>query len=425
MTVGFMTAIFSIASITKQLAIAWKFGRSDDLDAFLVALLVPSLLVNIVGNSFNSAFIPTYINVKENQGHAESQKLFSSVTAWSSLLLILTAIVTVTTAPFYIPLLARGFDSEKLRLTLNLLYSVSPIIVLSGTITIWSAVLNAGEHFAFAALTPTITPILSVVLLLFTSLEVYALSIALVTGSIFEIIALGLALQRQGISIVPKFYHFDSYLNQVASQYVPMVAGAFLLSSTELVDKSMAAMLGSGSVAALEYGSRIIALPLSLATKALSVAVLPYFSQMVAQKDWVSVISTIKKYLLLIFLITVPLTALLAFFSRETIEVVFQRGAFNSDDTLVVSQVNLYYSLQIPFYIGGVFLVRLISAFQANHVLMWSALISLFLNIAGNIIFVQILGTAGIALSTSLVYCIAFFFIAYCVIKKIKKYGNI
>ena len=46
---------------------------------------------------------------------------------------------------------------------------------------------------------------------------------------------------------------------QVVAQYVPMVAGALMMSATTVVDRAMAASLPAGSVASLGYGERFVA----------------------------------------------------------------------------------------------------------------------------------------------------------------------
>jgi putative peptidoglycan lipid II flippase len=40
-TVGIGTGFVKVASVGKELVVAWKFGTADDLDAFLIALVVP------------------------------------------------------------------------------------------------------------------------------------------------------------------------------------------------------------------------------------------------------------------------------------------------------------------------------------------------------------------------------------------------
>lgn len=413
-TVALMTMLVKVAAVFRELVVAWRFGISDVLDAFFIALLVPSFIISVVAESFNAALIPTYIRVREQEGNQAAQRLLSGTIVWSMGLLGVTTILILATAPLYLPYLASGFTPEKIDLTFHLLCAILPNVLLSGIIVIWSAVLNAGERFALAALSPIITSIITIILLLmFPSWSVFSLAAGLVGGAALEISLLGVLLRKQGISLEPKWYGFDTHMRHVAKQYVPMIAGAFLMCSTLLVDQSMAAMLLPGSVAALNYGNRLVALPINIATQAIGTAVIPYFSKMVADQNWTDVRHTLKHYMQLIFFITVPLTGLIVIFSDLIVKILLQRGSFTATDTYLVAQIQSFNALQIPFYVANILVVKLISALRANYILMYGSLINLTANITLNYLFMQKLGIAGIALSTSCVYMISFSFV-YC-----------
>jgi putative peptidoglycan lipid II flippase len=421
-TVGIGTGFVKVASVGKELVVAWKFGTADDLDAFLIALVVPFLITTVIAGSFNAALIPTYIRVREQEGIKAAQKLFSGAIAWSLGLLGITTVLMLATAPLYLPKMAAGFSAEKLDLTYKLLCAIAPIILLSGTITIWGAVLNAGEKFALVAVAPIMTPTITMLFIFgINSWGVFSLASGLVCGQLLEMIVVGIALRRQGISLLPKWYGFDTHLSEVAGQYAPMIAAAFLMSSTNLVDQSMAAMLPSGSVASLNYGNRIIALPITIANTALSTAVIPYFSKMVAREDWTSVRHTLKQYLGLIFAFSIPLTGLIILFSEPIVQILLQRGSFTASDARLVAQIQAGYAFQIPFYIASVLVVRLISAMRYNQILMWGSAGNLIVNIGLNYLFMQWLGVSGIALSTSGVYLFSFLFLFCVAIQKLKQ----
>ena len=413
-TVALMTMLVKVAAVFRELVVAWRFGISDALDAFFIALLIPSFIISVVAESFNAALIPTYIRVREQEGNQAAQRLLSGTIVWSMGLLGVTTILILATAPLYLPYLASGFTPEKIDLTFHLLCAILPNVLLSGIIVIWSAVLNAGERFALAALSPITTSIITIILLLmFPSWSVFSLAAGLVGGAALEISLLGVLLRKQGISLRPKWHGFDTHMQHVAKQYVPMIAGAFLMCSTLLVDQSMAAMLLPGSVAALNYGNRLVALPINIATQALGTAVIPYFSKMVAEQNWKGVRHTLKHYMRLIFFITVPLTVLIVIFSDLIVKIMLQRGSFTANDTYLVAQIQSFNALQIPFYVANILVVKLISALRANYILMYGSLINLTANIILNYLFMQKLGIAGIALSTSCVYMISFSFV-YC-----------
>ncbi|MEA5579043.1 murein biosynthesis integral membrane protein MurJ [Anabaena sp. UHCC 0451] len=410
-TVALFTVLVKLVAVVKELVVAHRFGTGDELDAFLIALLVPSFVINVIAGSFNAALIPTYIQVREQEGKQAAQRLFSGVTIWGLGLLVITTILMLVAAPLYLPVIANGFDRQKLDLTFHLLYAIAPFILLSGISIIWSAVLNAGERFALAAFSPIFTPGITIILLLgFESWRTFALAAGLICGTAMEIVILGIALKKQKISLLPKWYGFNPHLHQVTKQYVPMIAGSFLMCSTGLVDQSMAAMLPSGSVAALSYGSQVITLPISLATTALSTAVIPYFSKMVAHQDWTNIHHTLKHYLKIILIVTVPLTLLLIVFSEQIVQLLYQRGSFTVNDTQLVAKIQFYFAFQIPFYVANILVVRLISAMQLNYILMQVSGLNLIINIVLNYVFMQWMGIIGIALSTSCVYVFCFLY---------------
>jgi putative peptidoglycan lipid II flippase len=319
------------------------------------------------------------------------------------------------TAPLTLPLLGAGFDADTLALSQILFYLMLPSILFNGLAMIWSSVLNAGEHFALAAIAPAAVPVVTSIFLVIMAQQwgVYALVAGLVFGFIVQVLILGLGLKQQGIRLRPGWSGRTPALRQVERQYLPMLAGAFLMGGTTLVDQSMATVLGPGSVATLNYGSKLVALALNIGAMSIGTVVLPYFSGLVANDDWRTVRRTLKRYAALILLTTIPFTLCLVALSEPLVRLVFQRGAFTAIDTQNVSQVQSFYFLQIPFYMVGIFMVRLISALKANHLLMWGSLISLAANIVLNYLFIQVLGVSGIALSTAGVYVIACLYMSF------------
>ena len=412
MIVATGTLFVKVAAMFKEIVVAWKFGTGDALDAFLIALLVPSFITTVIASSFKTALIPTYMQVLEKQGKKAAQKLFSGVSLASISLLIITTALVLLLTPLYLPLITGGFSKEKLDLTFWLTYAMSPLVLLSGIQILWGGVLNAGEHFALVAISPIITPVISIIFLLTSETwGSFSLAAGLICGVVAEIVILGVALKRQGISIFPKWYGFNPEFIQVATQYTPTVAASFLMCSAGIINQSMAAMLDPGSVAALSYGNRIVSLPILLVTTGLNAAVVPYFSKMIATKDWMGVNHTLKRYLKLIFLTTIPLTVVVILFSKLIVSILFQRGSFTANDTELVAHIQNFYALQIPFYISAIFVVDVIASLRKNYILMWGSGLNLVANVAGNLIFMHFLGAKGIALSTSCVYLISFSFL--------------
>jgi putative peptidoglycan lipid II flippase len=411
-TVGFFGVGVKVIAMLKEMAIANYFGRNDQVDAFLVAYLVPGFFVVIVAGSLNAAFLPTFIHVRHKNGEEAAQQLFSSCMVWSQSLLLAVALVLAGVGQVMVRAVAPGFSAQKLHLCTSFFYALLPMILFSGIAANYSALLNAKKCFWLPAISPILTPLLTLGLLLTRARAWGAWSLVggVLLGCVSECLLLGTLLKFKGTRILPRWRGYDADVQTVGLQYVPLLLGAVMVSGVTVVDQSMAAWLQSGSVAALSYGNRIVSVVVGLTATSLSAAVIPYFSEMVSEQNWQGCRHTLRTYTRILLLIMTPLSALLIAFSPNLVKWIFQRGAFSAHDALVVSRVQSMYALQIPFAAAGLLYVRMLTALKRNGLVMISAGIGLALDIGLNLICMKYFGVAGIALSTSLFYAVSLLF---------------
>jgi len=433
-TVGSLSFIVRAVDALTYLYAASLFGAGDEMDALLIALLAPVFLVNILSGAFHASFIPTYIKVRPKHQiwrHSDSanqnesaQRFFASVLMLSVALLIVLALFLLLSASYILPIFGSGFNPVKLQLTRSLFFIIIPILLFSSLARMWAAVLNAAERFKLAAVSPAIKSVVVIGFLLIMTRYwgIYAFGVGMVCGAFIEMSVLAYGIRQQKIPLWPRWYGMNDALRQVIRQFAPMAAGSILMGSTELIDHSMAAMLNAGSVSTLNYANKIIMFILVISSGALGTAIFPYFSLMAANRDRKLIVDTLKTYTRLIILFSLPVTGLLYFFAQPLVHILFERGVFTQNDTRQIASVLAIYSLQITFYLLSILAVRLISALQGNHILMYSAMISLPLNIILNYVFMHFMGVAGIALSTVLVYFWAFIFLTCMLFRMMKTF---
>jgi putative peptidoglycan lipid II flippase len=407
--ISFLTLVAKGGATIKELLVARAFGRSDPLDAFLIAYLLPSFVLGLVTGSLSSALLPALVAARQKQGAEAAQRLFSSMMFLTMLALGLVALLLGLLAPYYLPFLGSNFSPAKLALTRRLLYALLPVVLFNGAAALATCALNAREKFALPALAPLLTPLATILFIVLAGgrLGPFALAGGLVAGSILEAALLLQAMRVADMRFAVTWSGLTPDVRGVLGQYVPVVMAAFLIGGTSLVDQSMAAMLQPGSVAALSYGNRIIGVALSIGAAALSTAAFPYFSKMAAQNDWSACRHTLRRYTLLAALSSLPFTLLLMVFSPLLVRVLFQRGAFTAADTNLVSWVQICYAAQVPFYVCNLLFARFLSSARRNDVLMYVAGASLVADIILNLVLMRVLGIAGIALATSLTFALS------------------
>ena len=272
------------------------------------------------------------MQARDHEGAKVAQKLLSSVTVCGLVLL------TGQHLPLVVGTALPALDSLRLqtksRSNQRSLGGAVAASVAQRPGQYSSAVLNASERFGLAGLVPAIPPLAMIVSLvaLGEAIGIYSLALGYLIGSLIQVIILGVALRRLGIQIGLQWHGIDHHIRSVASQYLPMVAGAFLLSGSGLVDQSIAAMLDSGSVAALSYGSKVVTLVLGFGGVTIGTAMLPYFSQQVAASDWAG-LRDIRLILAPYFYRYSSHNASMILGSEPIVGILFERGAFTAQDT--------------------------------------------------------------------------------------------
>jgi putative peptidoglycan lipid II flippase len=409
LVVGTLTVVAKAAVVVKEAAVARQFGTGDALDAFFIALLLPSFAVSVVGGSLSSAFLPEYVRVRSNEGEGAADRLMGTVITCAGLLLFGLALFCLAAGLPAIRYLGSDFGDQKLRLTRTLFLLMLPMLVIGGISAIWAAALNATNRFAVVAGAPLLTPVIIIAVLLWRAPHwgIYALAAGTLTGAVAEAALIGYWVNRQHQRLLPAWYGLTPAVRGVLRQLAPMVAAGFLMSSATFIDQSMAARLGPGSVSAFNFGNRLVTGMLGVASVALGTAVFPHFARLVAARDFAGATASLRSYGKLIAVASVPVVLMFTYFSSDIIRMLFERGSFTSADTAVVGRIQAFSAVQIPFYLTGLLGVRFISSLQGNHVLVWIGIVNVVANIIGNILLSRMFGVAGIALSTTVVYALS------------------
>jgi putative peptidoglycan lipid II flippase len=408
-------ALVKIAAVCKEIAVAGVYGRTDAMDAFLAASLVPSLLVNLISESMNQALVPTLVWVREQEGHERAQQLLSSAMSWMCLLLVAASAAMALTARSFFPLIASHFPALKLDLSIRLFYALLPVVLITGIATNCTAVVNTFERFALPALAPMLisATILAGALTLGGRMGIWAMVWSTLAGSLLHAVLMAWMMDRYGYRFSLRWYGMNEATRTVSRQYGPVLVSGVVASGGLLVDQSMAAMLTAGSVSALVYANRFVSVVLTLVAGAISTAVVPYLSRMIAHRDWAGCRETLRTWVRRTALLSVPIAVLLIAGSHTIVRLAYQHGAFRPSDTAVVASVLAMYAIQIPFFVVSRVYYRFLIAMLRTDLILWCGVINLGLDVALNLILMRWLGVAGIALATSLWTVSTFFFLRY------------
>lgn len=396
--------LVKIVAFAKETAVAATYARTDALEAFLLAALVPMLIANLLGETLNQALIPGLIRVRQSEGQQAARWMVGAAMLWLMVAMLLAMAVLAMLAPTVAKIALPHFSHAKQQLTVHLFYQLMPVMLLAAMAGNGTAVLNAAERFT----APTLAPMLnSLAVLVGIGLfagrwGIEALVWATLVGALVLAAVLASWLPSSGYAIGFKWLPLQGEMRQVARSYALLTMSAVVANAGLVADQTMAAWLPAGSVAALNYSGRLVSVVVSLLAGALATALTPYLAQMAAEGNWTGCRTAVEHWLMRCLAVTVPLAGVLIAMAHPIVRILYQRGNFHAADSLAVAPVLAAYALQIPFFAASRVDYRMLLVLGRNDVILRCGAINLLLDVVLNLLLMHFWGVVGIALATSM-----------------------
>jgi putative peptidoglycan lipid II flippase len=403
--VSSLTGIGKFAGAAKTIVIARVFGAGTDLDAYLLAFLIPSFLSDVLCGAIVPALVPRLVELMHTT-KSGAMELYTGTVVRSVAFVSFVALLLAIAAGL---MLANHPADRRTALACRLLLTMLPILPLSAFSNVWRATLNANRRFAMAAMASGFTPIIIIVALVIVKADIYWLAAGTTAGAGAEAVTLGLAVRSSGMRLFSaNFFTGRQVSDATVREYRSLVVMNLVMGGSLFLGQSLAATLGLGSVSILNYGTRLVPVLIAMGPEALGISLLPCFSQMMASGDSVRAGSLLNRFLAIAMCGSAFLAAVLIFFSRNIVRIVFQHGAFAASDALSVASVQSASLLQLPFAVGIALLIRFVASAKANRILIPISAAGLALNVILSLALMRSFAVTGIALANTVAQACVF-----------------
>ena len=396
LSVGLFSIVGKLAIGLKEVAVAWRFGISTQVDAYLFVFNLVNWPIAVWFSTLSVIVIPLEARLRKDSP--------DRLTVFRAELLGITLLIgalLVIVARFGLPWIVRQQSVGLPPSTLSLALQVIPVLswlalpgVLIGLMSTW--MMSDGRYSNTLLEGVPAICILGVVLI-FSGIQ--AMVWATLAGTVLQ-----LAWLNQSRMHAPASFSISS------PAWVPfwrgfgvMILGQALMAVTTLVDQFFAAGLGEGAISSLGYTSRVLSLINGIVATAVARATLPVFSQSLADGIADTRRVAMRWAGILAF---VGLAAVLLgwFLAPELVRLLFQRGTFTSTDTNVVSVLFRFGLFQLPFFFASLVFVSLHSSRGHYGVLLVSGALGLALKTAVVWLLIDRLGVGALLISTAVMY---------------------
>lgn len=410
---GAATMTSRILGLVREQVLAYWFGASDAMDAFLVAFRVPNLVRDLFAEgAMSAALVPTFSRTLALEGRTRAWQLGNAI---MTALIIATAVLVVGAmifAPALVRLLAGDFAvvPGKFELTVLLTRVMAPFLILVAVAAACMGMLNSLNIFFIPALSPAMFNVASIAVgigLVPVAISagvppILAMAYGTLVGGVGQIALQWPPLRREGFRFRPRFDFADPGLRRVLALMGPGMVGLAATQLNVFVNTIVATGEGTGAVSWLTYAFRVMYLPIGLFGVSIATATTPAMSRLAAENDLPRMRSTLASALALMLTLNVPATLGLMVLATPIVQLLFERGRFTPADTMATAAAVQLYALGLV----GYSVVKIVSptfyALGRSRTPAAVGVAAVLLNAALSVSTAPYFGYKGLALSASI-----------------------
>ncbi len=306
-------------------------------------------------------------------------------------------------APIVIKITAPGLSKETADLACTLFRMILPTILLTELININTGILNVHKSFVLPALGSVFLNVTyaSCVILLADKFGIHAAIIGTIIGTIIQFVY-SLILRNRFVRYSFVINFKDETTVSSLKMAIPVFIGIGAAEINKIVNKMVSSFLAEGSVASLNYASKLSSAVSTLLISSIATVVYPEFSRCVNEMRFKDLAENFLLSLKLYIVIVLPLIFGGVFLSTEIITVVFKRGSFDAESVARTAPIFACYLVCLLFTAIRQSSSRLFYSYNDSKTPMKNSLVGIAINIILNIILAHYLQAFGLALATAI-----------------------
>lgn len=345
-TVGAATLASRALALARDIGVAAVLGAGALADAYFAALQIPNLFRRLLAEgSLNGAFVPIWLRLRGQSTGDGAHRFGESVFGSAIIALGGFVLVCMALAPLVIHLIAPGFGGgDRFDIAVEFLRLSIVYVAIAGVVAIASAILVAeGQVAAAAASIVAFNIVLVLIVLIVAALGLgetqrsgEILAVSFVIAGIAQLAVVSMALTK--LRDRPRQVIWKP--SQEAKLFYARALPALIATGIPQLALIAGSIIASSSVAAvswLYYAYRLYELPLGLIAVALSVVLAPRIAAHVQAGSKAAAHLAYSQALELALGLALPATVGLMTLSLPIAGLLFERGSFDSDDTLAVA----------------------------------------------------------------------------------------
>ncbi len=420
-----VTMLSKVVGFLRETILVSVHGASATADAFITALNIPIVLFTIIGTALATTFIPLYFQVEKEEGKDGALKFANNI---FNIVIIISIILSILGFIFAEPLtkvFAMDFSGEKLKIATDFTKVMIWGMMFIGLSNIMTAWLQINNNFTIPGMIGfpyNIFVICGILLSANGNLKILGILSLMAMASQF-LFQLPFAFKK-GYRYKFQINIKDVYLKRMLILIAPVCIGVGVNQINTVIDRTLASTLGDGIITILNSANKLNYFVMGIFISTISAVVYPMLSKLSNSGDKENLSKTIQRSINSVCIIMIPISVGAILLSEPIVRIIFERGKFTPEDTLMTAAALSCYAVGIWSFGLRDILNQIFYSMKDTSTPMKNGILSMVLNIILNLLLINVLGYKGLALATSISAIVCTLLLFSSLKKKIEYFGQ-
>lgn len=408
-----VTMITKVIGFLREVVLTSTYGPTVISDVYITSISIPGIIFVSIGTSLATTFIPLFLEVENKEGKERANQFADSAFNIVIILSIIIAIFGFIFSEQIVKVFAINFEGETLVMASRFTKIMILGVVFIGMSDIMKAWLQIKGNFKIPGMIPLPYNIIIIISILISAkVNIYLLPLGALVAMMSQFLFQLPHAYKLGYRYKLKVNFKDEYIKKMLNLMIPVLIGVAVNQVNTVVDRSLASTLGEGIITSLNSANRLNTFVIAMFISTLAAVIYPTLSKLSNSNDSTVFIDTVSKSINTVIILIIPISVGAIVLATPVVKIIFERGAFTSNATVVTSTALALYSIGmigagLRDILGNVFY-----SLKDTKTPMKNGALAMGMNIVLNLIFIQFLGYVGLPLATSIssIICILLLF---------------
>lgn len=426
-TISVMAVIIMLAKVMgllRETLVAGLYGQGMESDILNTATQIPLLFFDMVlGVAILSTFVPIFNKYIEKYGKERAMEFANNFTTIVGLIALFAAVLGMVFAEPLVRVMVPGYAEipGKIETTARLLRILFPSMIFTASAYVAVGILQSFGEFTIPSLISVVSNgvMIGYLIVFGDRMGLAGVAVSMLVAWALQLVVQLPHLIKFGFRYKPCFNLKDEGIREAALIAIPVLISSWVQPLCNVINMSFGSSLGDGAVSALNWANKIYIIMVGVFAYAITNFIFPKLSRLSVGDKGDEFADMTRMSVGYIIAIIGFISALFLALSRPIISVVFERGEFTSQASVITGSALFFYSFGMIGYAVCEVLNKSFYALSDGKTPMITSIVGIAVNLLAAALLVGVFrfGVGGLALSSAISSTV----IALCLLYMINK----